>query len=99
MIPLKDLLGAITGQLQYYGKIGLTNAGDFSQVRVNGDLLLGFDTGCKNKNTKRVEIIFHNLSQGIRVSLLNMCIKVVLAARAADQVSLSKQRTAKIRKE
>ena len=33
-----------------YGKIVLTNDVGVSQVRVNGDLLRGFDTGCKNKN-------------------------------------------------
>ena len=52
--PAEIYFGAMTGQLQSYGKIGLANAGDVSQVRVNGDLLRGFYTGYKNKNTKRV---------------------------------------------
>ena len=43
--------GAMIGQIQYYGKIGLTNAGEVSQLRVNGDLLRGFDTGCKKNQT------------------------------------------------
>ena len=55
--------GAMTGQLQYYGKIGLTNTGGVIQVRVNGDLLRGFDTGCKIKNAKTVERILHELSE------------------------------------
>ena len=51
---------AMTGHLQFYGKIGLINTGGVSQVRVNGDLLCVSDTSCK-KNTKRVEVIFHEL--------------------------------------
>ena len=49
--PAEIYIFAITGQLQYYGKIGPTNAGGISQVRVNYDLSRGFDTGCKNKKT------------------------------------------------
>ena len=59
--------GTMTGQLQYYGKIGLTNDENVSQLRVNRKLLRGFDTVCKNKNTKQVEGIFHELSKEMRV--------------------------------
>ena len=34
--PAEIYFDAMTGQLQYHGKIGLTNAGDISKVRVNG---------------------------------------------------------------
>ena len=47
--PAEISFGAITGQLQYYGKIIVTNAVSVSQVRVNGDLSRGFNTGYKNK--------------------------------------------------
>ena len=36
--------GTMTGQLQYDGKIGLTNAGDVSHVILNIYLSLKFDT-------------------------------------------------------
>ena len=39
----------MTGQIQAYDKIGLTNAGGVSQVRVNGYSSCGFDTGCQKK--------------------------------------------------
>ena len=48
--PYEICFGAMTGHVQYYGKIGLKNSGGIIQVRVNGDLSCGFDTGCKNKN-------------------------------------------------
>ena len=59
MIPLKDLFDAMTVQLKYYSKIRLTKSGGVVPVKVNGNLSHGFDTGCKNKNTKQVERIFH----------------------------------------
>ena len=61
--PDERYFGVIIGYLQYYGKIGLTNTGGIIQVRVNGDLLRGFDTGCKIKNAKTVERILHELSE------------------------------------
>ena len=83
--------GAITGQLKSYGKIGLTNSGGVSQVRVNGDLSRVFDTGCKQKNTKRVEVIFHDLSEEMKMSLLKMYIDYAPEACAADRLAMSKQ--------
>ena len=64
----------MTGQIQYYGKIGLTNDGGVNKIIVNGDLLRGFDNGCKNKNTKRVEGILHEISDEMGVSLAKMCV-------------------------
>ena len=87
------------GQIESHGKIGLTNAGYVSQLRVNGDLSCGFDTGCKTKNTKQVEGIFHKLSEDMSVSLVKMCIEDAPAARAADRLALSKQQTAHRSKE
>ena len=84
--------GAMADQLQSYDKIGLTNAEGVSQVRVNGDLLRGFDTGCKNKNTKTVEVILHNISEEMRVPLQKMCIKDEPGARDAYRLALSKQK-------
>ena len=72
--PAEIYVGAMTGQIQSYGRIGLTNARDVSQVIVNSDLSRGFDTGCKNKNTKWMEGIFHELSEEIGLSLVKMCI-------------------------
>ena len=37
----------MSGKLQYYGKIALTNAGGVIQISMNGNLSRGFDTGCK----------------------------------------------------
>ena len=42
--PAERCFGSMIGQIQSYGKIVLTNDGGVSQVRVNGDLLRGFDT-------------------------------------------------------
>ena len=39
--------GAMTGPLQYYGKIGLAGTGGVSQVRVKVHLSRGFDTDRK----------------------------------------------------
>ena len=44
-VPAEISLGAMTGHIQYYGRIVLTNSEGVSQVRVNGDLLRGFDIG------------------------------------------------------
>ena len=87
----KIYIGAITGQIQSYGILKLTNTGGVSQVRVDSDLSCGFYTGCKNKNTKRVEGIFHVISKEMRLSLMKMCIEGALAVCAADQLDLSKQ--------
>ena len=51
------------------------------------------------KNTKGVEVLLHKLSEEIRVSLVKICIYYAPAARADDQLSLSKQRSANRRKE
>ena len=48
--PSERYFDAMIGQLQYYGKIILTNSGGVSQVRVNGDLSRVFDTGCNYIN-------------------------------------------------
>ena len=61
--------GAMIGQIQYYGKIVLITAVGVSEVRLNGNLSRGFDTSCKNKNTKRVQLIFYKISEKIRVPL------------------------------
>ena len=90
--------GAMTGQIKSYGKIELTNSGGVSQVRVNGNLSRGFDTGCKNKNTKWVEGIFHDILKEAGVPLMNICIEDVPEERASDQIALYKQLTEKIKK-
>ena len=45
--PDERYFGVIIGYLQYYGKIGLTNTGGVSHVRVNGNLSHRFDTSYK----------------------------------------------------
>ena len=97
--PYEIYFGAMTGHVQYYGKIGLKNSGGIIQVRVNGDLSCGFDTGCKNKNTKRVEGIFYKLSEEMMVYPTKMCIEDLPAARTANQLDISKQLTENRRKE
>ena len=95
--PTERSYGAMTGWVKYGGKIRLTNAGGVSQVRVNSNLSRGFDTSCK-KNSKRVERIFHKLSEEIRVSLVNMFIEDAPSVHAAERLALSKEWTAKRRK-
>ena len=50
VITIYPIMADVSLLVSFYGEIGLTNAGGVSQVRVNGDLSRGFDTGCKNKN-------------------------------------------------
>ena len=71
--PSERSFGENIGQLQSYGKIGLTNSGYVSQVKVNINFSRAFDTGLQ-KNTKGVELILHKLSEEMRVSLVKMCI-------------------------
>ena len=59
----------------------------------------GFDTGCNNKNTKRVKGIFHKLSEEMGVYLLKMCMDDALSARATGILALSKQQASNKRKE
>ena len=51
--PAERSFVSMSGQLQSYGKIRLTNTGGVNQVRLNSNVSRGFDTGCKNKNTNR----------------------------------------------
>ena len=51
------------------------------------------------KNTKRAEGVFHKLSEELRVSLVKMCIEDAPEERAVDQLDMSIQLTANIRKE
>ena len=50
------------------------------------------------KSTKRVEVIFHEIAEKIRVSLVKICIDNGLSERTADQLALSKQQTENKRK-
>ena len=70
--PAEIYFGTMAGHIHSYGKIGTTNSGGASQVRVSVNLSRGCDTGCKNKNTKWVEGIFNDLSEETRVSLVKM---------------------------
>ena len=60
---------------------------------MNGNLLRGFDIGCKN--IKPLEVIFHNLFEEMRVSRLKMCIEYAPSVHATDQLVLSKQKKIK----
>ena len=70
--PTERSFGPMTAQLKYYGKIVLNSAGGVSQVKVNGNFLSGFDTGCPKKKNKGVERIFYKLLEEMRVSLEKM---------------------------
>ena len=67
--PTERYFVTMACEIQYYGKIVLITAVGVSEVRLNGNLSRGFDTSCKNKNTKRVQLIFYKISEKIRVSL------------------------------
>ena len=49
------------GQIQYYGKIVLNNAGGVSQVRVKGNLSRGFDIGCKKNGWREYPIRYQRI--------------------------------------
>ena len=47
----------MTGQMQYYGQIGIIHAGTVVQVRINGDLSHGFDAH-SNKKIRKMSILY-----------------------------------------
>ena len=95
--PVESSFGGTTRQIQYFGRIGLTNAGGVDQVRRNGDLSRGYN---KNPKKKKNELgIFHKMDEEMKVSLLTMAREDMHATRVYDRTSLLKQREEKQRKE
>ena len=98
--PAERSFGALTGQLQSFGRISLTNAAGVSQVRTNGDLSRGFETSSSNKKTKTIRKgFFHTLPEELRNSLIIMALEYSPEAKRVDLILLSKQRAAKRQKE
>ena len=92
--------GALTGQLQCFGRIGLTNAAGVSQVRTNGDVSRGFETSSSNKKNKSNTVgFFHTLPDDLRKSLIIMALEYSPETRKRDQESLDNQRAVKREKE
>ena len=98
--PAERSFGALTGQLQIYGRISLPYAAGVSQVRTNGDLSRGFETTSSNKRkaTKK-DGFFHTLPEELRNSLIIMALEYSPETKKVDQILLSKQRAAKRQKE
>ena len=93
--PAERSFGAMTGQLQCFSRVGLTNAGGVSQVRVNGDFSRGFGGNVRDSKKTRTEGVFHTLSEEMRRSLLTVAMEDASAARVDDNVALAQQRAAK----
>ena len=92
--------GALTSQLRYFGRIGLTNIVGVSQVRINGDLSRGFDTSSsKKKNKPNTNDFFHTPPDDFRKPLIIMALKYSPETRKRDQELLDNQRVAKREKE
>ena len=60
--PAERPVGALTGQLQSFGRIGLTYTVGVSQECINGDLSRGFETSSSNKSdrAKKAGVIPYN---------------------------------------
>ena len=97
--PAERSFGALTGQLQSFGRIGLTYAAGVSQIRTNGDLSRGFETSSSNKsNRAKKEGFFHTLPEELRNSLIIMALECSPGTNTLDKILLTKQRTAKWQK-
>ena len=73
--PAERSFGALTGQLQCFGRIGLTNAAGVSQVRTNGDLSRGFEISSSKKvNKSNTNGFFHSLPDNLRKSIIIMAL-------------------------
>ena len=98
--PAERSFGALTGQLQSFGRIGLTNAAGVSQVRTNGDFKRGFEASSSNKRKHANKMgFFHTLPENLRTSLIIMAMEHSPVSRNSDRLLLSKQRDAKMKKE
>jgi len=98
--PAERYFGALTGQLQSFGRIGLTCAAGVSQVRTNRDLSRGFETSSSNKrNIAKKEGCFHTIPEELRISLIIMALEYFPETRKLDKILLSKQCNAKREKE
>ena len=98
--PAEILFGALAGQLQSFGQIGLINAAGVSQVRTNEGFKRGFETSSSNKKNKTKNIgFFHTLPENPRTSLIIMVLEHSPQIRNADLLLLSKQRDVKMQKE
>ena len=90
--------GGATGEIQCFGRVGLTNAGGVGQVRINGDLSRGYDSRTTKKH-KLTRVIFHQLTDEMHTSLLITAMEDAPSVRVNDREALAKQRAAKRRKE
>ena len=94
--PAERSFGALTGQLQCFGHIGLTNSAGVSQVRTNGDLSRGFETSIsKKKNKSNTNGFFHTLTNDLRKSLIIMALEYSPETRKRYQGLLDNYRAAK----
>ena len=96
--PAERSFGALTGQLQCFGRIGITHAAGFSQVRTHGDMSRGFETSSSNKKNKSNTVGFlYTLPDDLRNSLIMMALEYSPEIRKRDQELLDNQRDVKRR--
>ena len=91
--PAERWFGAITGQLQYFGWIGLSHAWTVEQVNINGDLSRGFNAHPENDSGQMG--IFNKLSNKIWLSLITIPLEDAQEIRNVERGNLLKQRAAK----
>ena len=101
--PAESSFGGTTRQIQYFGRIGITNAGGVDQVRRNGDLSRGFGkktdkTGKLTQDHNKVGI-FHEMPEQMIAALLTMAKEDSNITSTYDRQALSKQRAEKERKQ
>ena len=97
--PAESSFGGTTRQIQYFGRIGLTNAGGVDQVRRNGDLSRGYCKKSKSKQQTNELGIFHKMDEEMKITLLTMARESVKDTRVYDRTALSKQRQEKQKKQ
>ena len=94
--PVERSFGALTGQLQCFGRIGLKNSAGVSQVRTHGDFSRGFETSSSKKNNKlNTNGFYHTLPDDLHKYLIIIALEYSLETIKRHQGLLDDQRTAK----
>ena len=86
--PTERGFGEMTGQLQYFGQIGIIRAEYVQQVHINGYLSHGFYVNPKKKSGQMV--IFHKLSNKMWLYLIKVAPEYSQAIRDMEGDDIKK---------
>ena len=91
--PAERCFGSMPGQLQCFGRIGLSHAGYIGQVCIHGFLSRGFDNNSKDKSVQMG--ILHKLTNKMRLFLIKSSLEDAQAILILERGNILKQRAAK----